>query len=779
MTHPVDSVFVDGVNVSKAAARSYMKQRVLLTMQSLADLNATDLTGQYGIVFVRDLENFYSLDSSDHTSVDDGKTILVDAAGNRFKIVFDTFAIETRSQIELQDIPIYLDSIRTNGYSTAGDGGGALYKRVGSEPSHAGKVQSADGAWWELAEHFINPLMFGAIGNGVADDAAPVLNAYNRATEAGCLDLTMGRFSTSTPIGANNIAATAVYSDKPSRVGYYDGTLASPSTENNDPVVWVQKVTKYDNGVDRFAQNIGGVFAEVVVKGQGASGATNVDGSWIGIAGNAVLKNTNHGSPTVQDWDGYGSVIGVVGFASADGYPGNNNVVTGTWSYSCTPNLDDTTFNNLPAGESFVTIGHEINIDVRHKDAGAQTILYGHGSTVGQLIYNYRTTGAGVKHWTFGTVLAGTPNDGNFVSTNPDNWSGFHTGHFIDQCKAYGILFGQYSKNTAYLIAFPTSYPAAALRPAAAIRIGDNVINMGDYVGATFADGDFWVNAGTFYYRYTGINFAFGRKRLIGNINYYVRTDGSDSNNGLANTAGGAFLTIQKAIDVVAALDLGIYNATIQVADGTYSGSAVLKPVVGAGKVYLIGNVSSPQNCVISGSTTPLSNLIGTVAPVVGWYVKGFELRTSGGGGYTNVYLTDGASVTFDGPMRLGSNNGIYYGHIYVEKGAKLSLVGQALTVAASGPAFLFQTATAGQIDARNAAIAWLQNTTYSGTVYAIGQSSIAVGGVTWTLNGYTITTTYWRYCAGTLSIVDSNGGGASFIPGSAAGVEQNNGKYL
>lgn len=269
------------------------------------------------------------------------------------------------------------------------------------------------------------------------------------------------------------------------------------------------------------------------------------------------------------------------------------------------------------------------------------------------------------------------------------------------------------------------------------------------------------------------------REVLTAARTYYVRTDGSDSNNGLTNVAGGAFLTIQKAIDTVAALDLSIYNVTIQVADGTYSGNAVLKSVVGAGRVYLVGNTSAPQNCVIASSASPLMNLVGSVALVVGWYVKGFELRTSGGGGNTNVYLTDGASVTFDGPMRLGSNNGIYYGNIYVENGAKLSLLGQALTVAASGPAFLFQTAAAGQIDARNAAIAWLQNTTYTGTVYAIGQSLVAVGGVTWTLNGYTITTTYWRYCAGSLSIVDSNGGGASFIPGSAAGIEQNNGKYL
>lgn len=43
-------------------------------------------------------------------------------------------------------------------------GGAALYVRRAAEPSHAGKFQSADGAWWEISEPRITPQMFGAIG---------------------------------------------------------------------------------------------------------------------------------------------------------------------------------------------------------------------------------------------------------------------------------------------------------------------------------------------------------------------------------------------------------------------------------------------------------------------------------------------------------------------------------------------------------------------------------------------------------------------------------------
>jgi hypothetical protein len=72
-------------------------------------------------------------------------------------------------------IPAVIVAFRTSGYAAAGDGGAALYKRVVSEPSHAGKLQSADGAWWELAETTVTPQMLGATGDGVADDGAEVL----------------------------------------------------------------------------------------------------------------------------------------------------------------------------------------------------------------------------------------------------------------------------------------------------------------------------------------------------------------------------------------------------------------------------------------------------------------------------------------------------------------------------------------------------------------------------------------------------------------------------
>lgn len=77
---------------------------------------------------------------SDALAVDDG----ADTAEARS--LLGTFS--TVADVENSRIPAVLDSIRTNGYYDPGDGGGALYKRAESEPSHNSKVQSADGSWW-------------------------------------------------------------------------------------------------------------------------------------------------------------------------------------------------------------------------------------------------------------------------------------------------------------------------------------------------------------------------------------------------------------------------------------------------------------------------------------------------------------------------------------------------------------------------------------------------------------------------------------------------------
>ena len=98
----------------------------------------------------------------------------------------------TRTEAAAATIPAGVDVIYVGGYSTAGDLGASFYKRAASEPSHAAKFQSADGAWWEITGEVVRPEMFGAVGDGVANDATAIQNACTYVFDAGGGVVTFG-----------------------------------------------------------------------------------------------------------------------------------------------------------------------------------------------------------------------------------------------------------------------------------------------------------------------------------------------------------------------------------------------------------------------------------------------------------------------------------------------------------------------------------------------------------------------------------------------------------
>ena len=96
-------------------------------------------------------------------------------------------AATTRAAMQARTVPAVIKTMDTQGYSAPGDGGGATYKRVDSEPTHEGKVRTLDrflsdgtvsaanGGWWEIASGTsINLKMFGARGDGATDDTAAI-----------------------------------------------------------------------------------------------------------------------------------------------------------------------------------------------------------------------------------------------------------------------------------------------------------------------------------------------------------------------------------------------------------------------------------------------------------------------------------------------------------------------------------------------------------------------------------------------------------------------------
>ncbi len=251
-----------------------------------------------------------------------------------------------------------------------------------------------------------------------------------------------------------------------------------------------------------------------------------------------------------------------------------------------------------------------------------------------------------------------------------------------------------------------------------------------------------------------------GRETLTANRTYYVRTDGSDSNTGLVDSAGGAFLTIQKGIDVAAALDAAIYNVTVQIRNGTYTGTNTLKSFVGSGYMEINGDTATPANVIIS-VTGDNCFTMGTGEGI--FYLRGFRLQTTTAGhGIVNnssrgILWFDnidfGAVPAGHAHLQLSASNtqatgnysisgGAGY-HINAGEGALINTAGRTVTLTGT-PAF---------------GSAFIQ---VANLAFALANSITFTGGATGP-----------RFITSVNGVIQTNGGGASYFPGNAAGTEE------
>jgi hypothetical protein len=115
---------------------------------------------------------------------------------------------DTRANMLSKVIPNTQTYLRTNGYTTPGDGGGASYKRVMFQPTHAGSLRSTDrylpdgttnsgtGGWWELDEDNVRPEMFG----GTDRTAIAAADTYIVARGRGRIELRAPLYTVATSL---------------------------------------------------------------------------------------------------------------------------------------------------------------------------------------------------------------------------------------------------------------------------------------------------------------------------------------------------------------------------------------------------------------------------------------------------------------------------------------------------------------------------------------------------------------------------------------------------
>lgn len=186
------------------------------------------------------------------------------------------------------------------------------------------------------------------------------------------------------------------------------------------------------------------------------------------------------------------------------------------------------------------------------------------------------------------------------------------------------------------------------------------------------------------------------REKITSSRTYYVRADGNDSNTGLADTAGGAYLTVQRAVDEVAKLDAGNLIPIVQVRSGTFGAVTMAQPL-GSIKPILRGDTTTPANVVLTGVTA--------TGPMINWLVEGFLIQPSSSFGL----LADlGAKVTL-GNMRWKTAS---FAHIYAAGRSSVIYTGSSTIDAATSGYHVF--ADAGTIVFQGTTITHVQATAYS-----------------------------------------------------------------
>lgn len=149
---------------------------------------------------------------------------------------------------------------------------------------------------------------------------------------------------------------------------------------------------------------------------------------------------------------------------------------------------------------------------------------------------------------------------------------------------------------------------------------------------------------------------TLGRTRCSSNVTFYVRTDGNDNNNGLTNTAAGAFLTIQGAITALARdWDFAKYQPTISVGAGTFSGGIVsAHPWVGVTYPLVVGQ---GDTTIIQATANSQSIIFVTDDSVLG--IDNVKLTTGGFSGVVGLHATqngifDYGRINFGASLNVG-----------------------------------------------------------------------------------------------------------------------------
>jgi hypothetical protein len=282
------------------------------------------------------------------------------------------------------------------------------------------------------------------------------------------------------------------------------------------------------------------------------------------------------------------------------------------------------------------------------------------------------------------------------------------------------------------------------------------------------------------------------RVKLTANRTYFVRSDGNDANTGLVDSAGGAFLTVAKAQDVIYNdLDLNGFDAAIVCGAGPTSITATAvvfdRPQTGSGRVILEPRgrfsgssvtVRNPNvvlflrcNVATSISTNFINCIVveqNAVLNVIGSSNIQFNPQFASN---SAIIVQDGGEFNrIDGPLEIfntGTNA------LLAQRGGRIKMeTGRTLTLSGPYTQGYITALTNGVIDIRGV------NIVSGGGTVSPAFALASMGGIINAGPAGTGTAVGTRHSAILNGVINVNGAGANAFPGTVAGTVATGGQF-
>lgn len=251
-------------------------------------------------------------------------------------------------------------------------------------------------------------------------------------------------------------------------------------------------------------------------------------------------------------------------------------------------------------------------------------------------------------------------------------------------------------------------------------------------------------------------------------LNFYVRPDGNDANDGLSNSSGHAFLTIQGAVDAITYRYISLKQANINIANGTYAGAYFIESSIATWN--LVGNVSTPASVAITAASPSVSGGRGFVA---------FSGATVVCGGFAFTTYYESVAATGGGVLTLHDCNftpPTSADPIVCSQGSSLFIYGTVRYTGAFGS--LIAGSDCSYVNIGNASVSFIASGTTSFTTGFVNCSACSSARIVPTNTSFSGTVTGPRYSVTLNGVLITGGSGATYLPGNASGASSTGGQY-